>query len=56
MRGFAAGLTPSANGAAASVATNCRWHHARAPVIPNAGQLLAGMKQNYLCDMSRRFD
>lgn len=46
-------LTPSANGAVVSAAINCRWHHARALEIPNAGQLLAGMKQSYLCDMSR---
>jgi hypothetical protein len=33
----AAGLTPSANGAAASAATNCRWHHARTQEKPHAG-------------------
>lgn len=29
MPGCAAGLTPSANGAAASAEINCQWHHAR---------------------------
>ncbi|SXD15121.1 Uncharacterised protein [Klebsiella quasipneumoniae] len=35
--GCAAGLTPSANAAAASVAINCRWSHARTQEKPHAG-------------------
>ncbi len=56
MPGCAAGLTPSANVAAESAGINCRWHHARALVILNAGPLLAGTKLNYRCDMSRHID
>lgn len=37
MPGCAAGLTPSANGAAASAAINCRWRHARTQEKPHAG-------------------
>lgn len=56
MPGCAAGLTPSANAAAASAAINFRWHPALALVILSAGPLLAGTKQNYRCDMSRQID
>ena len=42
--------------AAENVAMRCRWCHAHVSVIPNAGPLLAGTKQNYRCDMSRQID